>query len=133
MEAIVAPEIKLRIERDNFWWNDPQREIPEAKYQRRVYFAPFKVLALNFDVRRATILLGPRRVGKTVIVKQLIHEAIQSGIDRKAILYASIDAPIYSGISLQNFVELFPSEARTGRRIVIFDEIQYLKDWEIHL
>src|SRR5712691_713221 len=133
MEPIGAPEIKLRIERDNFWWNDPQPAIPEATFQRRVYFSPFKGLALNFDVRRATILLGPRRVGKTVIVKQLIHEAIQGGIDRKAILYASIDAPIYSGISLQNFIKLFPNDAKPGRRVVIFDEIQYLKDWEIHL
>jgi len=133
MEPIGAPEIKLRIERDNFWWNDPLPVIPEAIFQRRVYFSPFKALALNFDVRRATILLGPRRVGKTVMVKQLIHEAIQSGVDRKAILYASIDAPIYSGISLQKFVKLIPDDAKKDRRIVIFDEIQYLKDWERHL
>jgi predicted AAA+ superfamily ATPase len=133
MEAIGTPEIKLRLERDNFWWNSAPTGIPEAQFQRRVYFPPFKSLALNFEVRRATILLGPRRVGKTVIVKQLVHEAIESGFDPKAILYASIDAPIYSGISLQKFIELIPSDAKSARRIVIFDEIQYLKDWEIHL
>jgi predicted AAA+ superfamily ATPase len=84
-------------------------------------------------VRRATILLGPRRVGKTVIVKQLIHDAIASGFDPQGVLYASIDAPIYSGIALQDFIELFPKDVKSGRRIVIFDEIQYLKDWETHL
>ena len=133
LEPIGTPEIKLRIERDNPWWADHAPEILEAKYQRRVYFSSFKTLALNFNVRRAAILLGPRRVGKTVIIKQLIHEAIVDGINPKHILYASIDAPIYSGISLEKFLEFLPESSRDQRRVVIFDEIQYLKDWEIHM
>lgn len=133
MQAIAAPEIKLRIERDNPWWTNAAKAIPEAQNPRRVYFPPFKSLALNFDVRRATILLGPRRVGKTVMLKQLIHEAMQMGVDPNLILYASIDAPIYSGISLEKFVEFLPNESEGMQRIVIFDEIQYLKDWEVHM
>lgn len=104
----------------------------EASYPRRVYFAPFKDLALNFGVRRAAVLLGPRRVGKTVMLKQLAHDAIQGGCDPRCIMYASIDAPIYSGISLERFLTLFPSDDG-DQRIVMFDEIQYLKDWETHL
>ena len=133
MEPIGAPEIRLRIERDNPWWADTRLEIPESKFQRRVYYATFMALALNFDVKRAAILLGPRRVGKTVIVKQLKYDAIQSGIDSKLILYASIDAPIYYGISLEKFIDFLPSDSKDKRRLVIFDEIQYLKDWELHL
>ena len=133
MQPIGTPEIKLRIQRDNPWWIDSSLEIPESKYQRRVYFPSFKALALNFDVRRAAILLGPRRVGKTVMIKQLIYEAIQSGIDPKLILYASIDAPIYSGISLDKFIDFLPGDSKDKRRVVIFDEIQYLKDWEVHM
>lgn len=133
MEPIGASEVKLRIQRDNPWWADGTLEIPESKMQRRVYFAPFKALALNLDVQRAAVLLGPRRVGKTVIIKQLIHDAIVGGMDRNLILYASIDAPIYSGVSLEKFVEHLPINSKEKSRLVIFDEIQYLKDWEIHL
>ena len=133
MHPIATPEIKLRIERDNPWWANNHQSIPEATYQRRVYFQPFKSLALNFDIKRAAILLGPRRVGKTVIIKQLIHDAIQEGLNSRAILYASIDAPIYSGISLEKFLEFMQKVENDNRRLVIFDEIQYLKDWEIHL
>ncbi len=133
MEAIGVPEIRVRIERDNPWWTDGAAAIPEFNYPQRVYYAPFKALALNFDVKRAAILLGPRRVGKTVIVKQLIYDAIKSGIDPKLILYASVDAPIYSGISLDKFIEFLPQDSRNKQRLVVFDEIQYLKDWEIHL
>ena len=133
MEPIGVPEIRARIERDNPWWADGELEIPESKLQRRVYYATFKALALNFDVKRAAILLGPRRVGKTVMIKQLIYEAIRSGIDPKLILYASIDAPIYSGVSLEKFIDFLPNNSKDMRRVVIFDEIQYLKDWEIHM
>lgn len=132
MEPISAIEIRRRIERDNPWWKSGSPKITEADHPRRVYFNPFKALALNFEIRRATILLGPRRVGKTFMIKQLIHEAIESGIDPRAILYASIDAPVYSRISLEKFLEFFPQDIGT-RRVVIFDEIQYLRDWEIHL
>ena len=133
MESIGEPEIARRLAQHNFWWNDPLPPIEEATSERRVYFPPFKALALNFNVRRATILLGPRRVGKTFMVKQLIHEAIDDGFDRKAILYASMDTPVYSGISLEHFIDLFPKGSKDDRRIVIFDEIQYLKNWEAHL
>ena len=133
MEPIKDSDIKLRIERDNPWWSTIGVKIPEAEYARRVYFGPFKVLALNFKIRRATILLGPRRVGKTFIIKQIIHEAIQEGFDPKGILYASIDAPVFSGLSLEKFLHFMPKETQNERRLVIFDEIQYLPDWEIHL
>src|SRR5262245_22265401 len=132
MQPISTDDIRIRLQRDNPWWADPKAMIPEAAYPRRVYFSPFKALALNFDVRRATVLLGPRRVGKTVILKQLIHEAIDAGVvEPRAVLYASVDTPVYSGISLQTFLDLMPRDA-PSRRLVIFDEIQYLSDWEVH-
>lgn len=132
MQPISEDDIRVRLQRDNPWWADPAVTIPEATYPRRVYFPLFKSLALNFEVRRATILLGPRRVGKTVIIKQLIHETIQAGVEPRAILYASVDTPIYSGLSLETFLHLMPKDA-PSRRVVIFDEIQYLRDWEVHM
>src|SRR5438270_705479 len=128
MLAISQSDILARIERDNYWWHDHLRTIPEAASPRRVYFPSFRRLALNFAVKRATVLLGPRRVGKTFMIKQLVHEAITDGLDPSAIMYASIDTPIYSGISLDRFVQLMPN--RQGKRLVIFDEIQYLPNWE---
>ena len=133
MEQITRSDIEARIARDNPWWADPNAPLEERDFPRRAYFASLKELALNFDVRRATILLGPRRVGKTVMIRQLILEAISEGFDPKCILYASIDAPIYLGLSLEQFLNLFPDKDNKRQRIVIFDEVQYLKDWEVHL
>lgn len=133
MQAISEDDIRVRIQRDNPWWLDDAPAIPEAAHPKRVYFGPFKHSALNFGVRRATVLLGPRRVGKTFMLKQLVNDAILSGIDAKAILYVSIDTPIYSGISLEKFLSFMPAAAGGDRCVVIFDEIQYFRDWEVHL
>jgi uncharacterized protein len=133
MQSISEVDIRNRIASDNPWWADPAYLLPEAKFARRVYFHPFKRLALNFDVKRATVLLGPRRVGKTFMIKQLIHEAIASGIDPKDILYVSVDTPIYSGMSLEKICSFMSPTSSASKRLIIFDEIQYLRDWEIHL
>ncbi|GAB5512244.1 MAG: ATP-binding protein [Hyphomicrobiales bacterium] len=80
--------------------------------------------------------MGPRRVGKTVMLQQMIEQAIRDGFDGKHILFVSIDTPLYSGMPLERLLELFEEQTEhdpEARRIVIFDEIQYLKEWEVHL
>jgi uncharacterized protein len=131
MIEISEADVRQRIERDNPWWADPKFGIRETKFPRRVYFGPFKALALNPGIQRAVVLLGPRRVGKTVMLRQLIGEAIASGITPQSVLYASVDTPIYSRVPLEKFLEFLP--IKNGSGLVIFDEIQYLRDWEVHL
>lgn len=133
MLAISEDDIVRRIRRDNFWWNDVATAIPEALSPRRVYFESFKNMALDFGVKRASVLLGPRRVGKTYMIKQLVHEAIIAGINPKSILFASIDTPLYSNMPLEKFLQYLPAGIDADRSVVIFDEIQYLKEWERHL
>lgn len=133
MLSISDKDIHTRIERDNPWWGNPDYVIPETDSPKRIYFAPLKSLALNYEVKRATVLLGPRRVGKTFMLKQLIAEARSNGISSQNILYVSIDTPIYSGISLEKFISFMPGNARQEKCLIIYDEIQYLRDWEIHL
>lgn len=134
MDSIGHVEIARRLAQHNLWWSVPHGvALPEGGSPKRAYFNSFKALALNFAVRRATILLGPRRVGKTFMVKQLIHDAIQEGLDPDAILYAAMDTPVYAGVSLEQFLDLLPKQSHSDRRLVIFDEIQYLPNWEVHL
>jgi len=132
MRKISDADIRIRIARDNPWWEEGVESISELNSPRRVYFEPFVKLALNDKVKRAAILMGPRRVGKTFMLKQLIGEAIGQGFDRKNILYVSIDSPVYSGMRLEGFLSLLPDPNINGN-LVIFDEIQYLAEWELHL
>lgn len=134
MEAILEADIRARIERDNPWWREPCFVVPEAAFPKRVYFGPFKSLALNYGIKRAAILLGPRRVGKTVLVKQLIQEATTQGVPPQNVLYVSIDAQIYAGMPLEKFLSYMPcAHADNRQRVVVLDEIQYRRDWELEL
>jgi len=133
---IAEKDILRSLLRDNPWWQTGGAKSVAGFAHTRAYFPGFRDLALNWKVHRAVILMGPRRVGKTVMLEQLVGHALSDGFPARSILLASIDTPLYSGMPLQRLIELF--EKQTGHdpaapRIVIFDEIQYLKDWEVHL
>lgn len=75
-------------------------------------------------------LIGPRRVGKTVLMKQTINHLISEGYSRKNILFFSFDEEIKEPLEL-----LTAWEEMTGRKIrgnnffIFFDEIQKLENW----
>lgn len=135
MLEISETDLRKSISRDNPWWETGSIEL-SPDLRERTYFKPFRELALNWKVNRSVILMGPRRVGKTVMLRQLIEHALSSGFPRSRIFIVSLDTPLYSGMALERLVELFeafsPHDSKS-RRLIIFDEIQYLKDWEVHL
>ena len=136
MLEIAERDILQSLGRDNPWWDERRLPALSDFTKRRAYFQAFSILSLNWDVRRAVILMGPRRVGKTVMLQQLIGDAITSGFPPDCILFASLDTPLYSGMPLERLLELFSKQtghSLHARRLVIFDEIQYHKDWEVHL
>ena len=136
MLEIAEKDILRSLERDNPWWFDLGSTTASGFVHTRAYFGRFKELALNWEVRRALILMGPRRVGKTVMLEQLVQHALKEGFPAKNILFASVDTPLYSGMPLQRLIDLFEQitkHAPTDRRIIIFDEIQYLEEWQVHL
>jgi uncharacterized protein len=133
MRAIAEDDIKRRVRRDNPWWEEPTRMPPEEALPKRAYFAPLVARALASRPRRATVLMGPRRVGKTVLLKQLVAKAMREGADPRRVMYVSVDTPVYSGFSLERFLELAIAINGIAPELIMFDEIQYLRDWELHL
>jgi len=133
--SISADDIAARLKADNPWWAGPMDGgKPPYSYPRRAYFGPLERLIAS-PVRRAVVLLGSRRVGKTTLLQQLIGEFARTRA-LGPVLYASIDTPTYTGMSLASFLDLFVkahSHDEREPRLVVFDEIQYLKDWERHL
>ncbi len=134
---IPVREVQRRLGLDNPWWKAGQGiDAEEAGWQRRSYFPQFAELALETTVRRAVVLIGPRRVGKTVMLKHLVSRLLNDGIAGTQVLFLSLDTPLYSGRSLESLVRLFIDQHQHPPNKplwVLFDEIQYLKDWEVHL
>lgn len=138
MLQVSENELKKRLAFDNPWWERGGAIDREVNgWPRRAYFDSFFKLVSDRAVRRAVVLMGPRRVGKTVLCYHAIQGLIDEGTAKQDVFYVSIDNPVYSGVPLQRLVQLFQEiqghEAREKGLFVFFDEVQYLKDWEVHL
>ena len=136
LKEISKKQVLDRIRFENPWWVDGRIENDYNEMPRRLYFNLFKPLVYERDIRRAVVLMGPRRVGKTVMLFHLVEDLIQNGTNPKKIIFITIENPIYNNISLEQLFS-YAKEA-TGLDDkndwhIIFDEIQYCKDWEVHL
>ncbi|HEU0186391.1 MAG TPA: ATP-binding protein [Gallionellaceae bacterium] len=137
MLQVSKNEILNRLRFDNPWWERTDGiENKIRAYPRRQYFPSFNALVVDASVNRAVILMGPRRVGKTVMVYHTIQSLISQDTPPQNILYLSLETPLYTGLSLEKLLSYFQemfSHQRSDRVYVFFDEVQYLRDWEIHL
>lgn len=139
MQQIPKEQVVRRIQAENCWWERPHHIAGEyVSLRRRAYFDLLYPLVRTSLPKRAVLLMGPRRVGKTVLMHQLAQQLIAEGVRPKDICYFSVDHPIFNGLGLENLLDLYAEAAQidlaSSQNIFIFyDEIQYLKDWEIHL
>lgn len=137
LDSQLKEQLIKRISIDNPWWltgtiADDYKGLPA-----RPYLDVFYPLVSEASIRRATILMGPRRVGKTVMLYHTIDRLISKGVNPQKIIYLSIDTPIYNNLSLEvlfNFaLQALKQEDNYQGFYVFYDEIQYLKNWEVHL
>ena len=137
MLQVTDREIESRLRLDNPWWQAGAGIEKEFRaFPRRAYLPSFRTLVRE-GARRAVILMGPRRVGKTILVYHTIHSLLEDdGVHGRDILYLSLETPTYTGATLESLVERFRELFDRGPHetlYVFFDEIQYLKNWEVHL
>ena len=127
-----------RLQLDNPWWTKGSIRADYKAMGPRSYLEIFYALVANTHIHRSLILMGPRRVGKTVMIYHTIQRLIEAGVEPKNIIYVSVDTPIYNGILLEElmlsaFVSSEKPFASEEQYFVFFDEVQYLKQWEMSL
>ncbi len=124
------------MRRENPWWEAGAIRRDHAAMKRRGPFASFARLAEEEGIRRAVVLMGPRRVGKTVLLHQWIGRLLkQNAFEPASVFYLSLDQPLYTRLSLEELVEeaTRASSRSDGPRVLILDEVSYLPDWQRHL
>lgn len=136
ISLIPTEKIVERLRYENPWWINKQ--IPEvySTMAKRLYFSLFYPFVIEKNVRRAVVLMGPRRVGKTVMLFHSIQELLTEDVNPQKIFFIGIDNPIYVHLSLEDILNLCKQSLNQDNLkdcFVFFDEIQYLKDWERHL
>lgn len=79
--------------------------------------------------------MGPRRVGKTVMIYHTIQRLLDQGVPGDRILFASLETPLFTGLprSVSFGMYLTMHSHQREDLYIFFDEVQYLKEWEVHL
>lgn len=133
---IPTEKIIERLQYENPWWLTQEIPAVYKEMSKRLYFDLFYPYVMETEIRRAVVLMGPRRVGKTVMMFHTIDQLIIGGINPQRIFFVGIDNPIYVNLSLEEILDLCKASVKVESLencFVFFDEIQYLKDWERHL
>lgn len=85
----------------------------------------------------ALVLIGARRVGKTMLAKRVALNLLEKGVSRENILYLNFfDERLENaksgdlGLILEAYYELHPSVTREEEKHFFFDEIQVIPGWE---
>ncbi|MCY3411566.1 MAG: ATP-binding protein [Candidatus Heimdallarchaeota archaeon] len=110
----------------NRHWEKPY---PVPKFRRHL----FEKLDSNLALNKIITLVGPRRVGKTTMLHQLINKLLQQQVPAEHILYFSLDLYSHSLLDVYNQYTSMLSLEYRGEYYLIFDEIQYLDDWASHI
>ncbi len=137
LQMLGSPERVLEILSEaNPWWESGT--VPEtltAAYRRRDFF----VIRGKLQGRPITALAGPRQVGKTTIIYQLIQDLLSNGWDPKRILFVSFDLPslgLYSQQPLNDAIRTYeervlrePLRTLDGPVYIFLDEITKTVNW----
>jgi len=123
----------------NPWWEHPQgdwrRALPD--FRRPVVG---EILDDLVSLPQMISVTGPRRVGKTTAVRQVLARLIDDGADARKLLYFTFDDPLVFGSLEVQRVVFDRLVERTGTApggeggwIFFLDEIQRLPRWELYL
>jgi len=116
----------------NPWWRGRAPQAPE--FHRTPYIVCRKYLD-DESLRRAVLLSGPRRVGKTTILQQVAKAMIDEGRPARSVCYVSLDHPALVQVPLSQVIELYHEAIfpEGEPAVLLLDEVQYSERWDLHL
>lgn len=131
---LVPPEQILRPY--NPWWESRERAFERLPDFRRPIFE--RIFADLRGLKQILSITGPRRIGKTTLIKQVIRKLLEEGTAPERVVYFSLDDPLLFGSPMQErYVEdlLRWIVQRSPHAIcyVFLDEVQRLDRWELIL
>jgi len=113
----------------NPWWGAKTIQVPGF---RRLAYETCHALLNESSLRRAVLLSGPRRVGKTTLLQQLAMGLTTEGVEPRSIIYLSLDHPLLKLLSLRDILRIYHETVHpeSERAFLLLDEIQYSREWE---
>ncbi|MDD9954289.1 MAG: ATP-binding protein [Candidatus Woesearchaeota archaeon] len=115
------------LERWNIWERNRDVGILRPEY--------IENLSRYLQDKEILVLKGIRRCGKSTIVQQLMQKLVESGVERRQVLYVNLeDYNFINELSLEFLDELllaYKEHTENKKRVYFFiDEIQAVEGWE---
>ncbi len=132
MRIVTETEMAARLALDNPWWSGGPPEAELAALPRRAFLDAFLRRIGRPGPAAPLVLAGPRRVGKTVLVRQAIQRLLETGTPAQNLAYAALDAPAVQGVPLDRLVAALAARAE-GPAMIVLDSIQQARGWEERL
>jgi predicted AAA+ superfamily ATPase len=129
---MIKNELAFRqeLEKANEWWLTGKVNAAERFPIQRYYFDRARK---ELEIQRVQIIIGPRRVGKSVLIKQMISDLIVNGIKPASILFYSMDDPAvytFSDDPMKDMIDYFLEKiAPKEKKYIFLDEIHLFKGW----
>jgi len=135
MGIIDQNELLAVIRGYNPWWRGERQDVPG--FHRIAYDTCLRYLE-HPTLKRAVLLAGPRRVGKTTILRQIANDLAlgeKSSWPPLSVLYLSLDNPFLKLVSLPELLRLYHSTIHPEGKpiLLLLDEVQYSRGWDEHL
>ena len=115
----------------NPWWegNPMSQRVPASK---RHVWRRLEGWLSETGGKYAINVVGPRFVGKTTVMRQLIGHLLSKGVPGTSILYAKFDDNRLDGRNFNEVVNYWAGkpQSTTGKKYLLFDEVQLSRHWE---
>lgn len=131
----------------NPWWVDPAERPSVPSDVQRSEFKSLYTQAKDLNNRRAQLLIGPRQVGKSTLLKQIVNELLQEKDPHQKVPPQHV-----TYIDLEDFARQIPAQPVTLSDIIesiqqnskssaqstfpqffMFDEIHASVEWALHI
>lgn len=121
-------ELFDNLKASNFW----EVGVSEVGVPRPRYVDRIKGF---LDNRLAKVLMGQRRCGKSVILKQLMATLVKDGVSPRNIFYLDKEriefADVVNHRQLDDLIQIYRKRLRVKGKVYLFlDEIQEIEGWE---
>jgi predicted AAA+ superfamily ATPase len=121
---MINDRIKALIRDYNPWWEEKEIDVPE--YKRRIFSDVQKYL----KTKQIIAIVGLRRVGKTVLMRQIIKDIVKAG--KENVFYFLFDELVAQNPDvLESILDYYlKTISKEGRKHIFLDEIQKVPYWQ---
>jgi predicted AAA+ superfamily ATPase len=134
-ETTVPIYFESVLKKYNPWWETGEMgPLEPPPFKRPVFERLIKALTVTDQI---VSLTGPRRIGKTVLLRQIIEYLIKEGTTPGNITYFALDDPIVDEADPGSVFEMLisggPGHDGGKTTFVFLDEVQNFPKWEKYL